>query len=343
MSSADYAMREAMAAKLVQPPTTVTRIYARQEPLAPQLPSARRQHPHRPPQLPGPRFARSARCPRGPQPHLQPGDQRARGDRPRLQHLLRCGRFQLEQFPRPRPGPLSHQGERLHHLGQRRRRRPLELQGFGRPKTAYLYTTTYHRPNSDEVWPGRRNEPIGVYAQSSGQSRPLAEFDFTPEPSVSEVEVLLGANETIQTDAMRLFRTRVNGSEEAVRQPARAAGRNARRRLPVARSRRPARRPEPTRATGRCSATCRCAAWPKANRAALRSNSLRPPATPAGAAGGRGRGGPRMQDVAVEVTTEHPHEDAERLSARSWRRPIAGRSRRRMRNASSHSSTSSSS
>jgi len=32
MSTADYAIREAIAARLVQPPTTVTRIYARQEP-----------------------------------------------------------------------------------------------------------------------------------------------------------------------------------------------------------------------------------------------------------------------------------------------------------------------
>lgn len=32
MSSADYALREAMAAKLVRPPITITRIYARQEP-----------------------------------------------------------------------------------------------------------------------------------------------------------------------------------------------------------------------------------------------------------------------------------------------------------------------
>ena len=69
------------------------------------------------------------------------------------------------------------------------------------------------------MWPGRRNEPIGVYAQSSGQSRPLAAFDFTPEPSVQEVEVLLSPNEVIQTDPMRLFRTRVNGSEEAYVNP----------------------------------------------------------------------------------------------------------------------------
>ena len=29
---------------------------------------------------------------------------------------------------------------------------------------------------------------MGLYAQRSGQSRPLAEFDFTPEPSVQEAE-----------------------------------------------------------------------------------------------------------------------------------------------------------
>jgi len=86
--------------------------------------------------------------------------------------------------------------------------------GFGAEKASYLYQPTYYRPNPDEVWPGRRNEPIGVYAQSSGQSRPLGAFDFTPEPGVHEVDVLLSANEVIQSDAMRLFRTRVNGSEE---------------------------------------------------------------------------------------------------------------------------------
>ncbi len=50
--------------------------------------------------------------------------------------------------------------------------------GFGPEKVGYLYQPTYHRPNPDEVWPGRRDEPIGVYAQSSGQSRPLGGFRF---------------------------------------------------------------------------------------------------------------------------------------------------------------------
>src|SRR5256885_11112027 len=71
--------------------------------------------------------------------------------------------------------------------------------------TLFPYTTLFR-----SVWPGRGNEPIGVYAQSSGQSRPLGEFDFTPEPTVNEVEVLLGANEVIQTEDRKS--TRLNSS-----------------------------------------------------------------------------------------------------------------------------------
>jgi len=39
-------------------------------------------------------------------------------------------------------------------------------------------------------------------------------MDFTPKPTVGEVEVQLAGGESIRTDAMRLFRTRVNGSDE---------------------------------------------------------------------------------------------------------------------------------
>ena len=39
-------------------------------------------------------------------------------------------------------------------------------------------------------------------------------MDFTPKPSVGEIEVQLAGGESIRTDAMRLFRTRVNGTDE---------------------------------------------------------------------------------------------------------------------------------
>ena len=203
--------------------------------------------------------------------------------------------------------------------------------GFGQEKVAYLYQTTYHRPNSDEVWPGRRNEPIGVYAQSSGQSRPLATFDFTPQPSVQEVEVLLSPNEGIQTDPMRLFRTRVNGSEEAYTNPlAQPDGmpgvafqwlevegplhdENAAAGYRLMFGDLPMRRLDKEAAGG------------------VNVPIVAPPPPP-GQAGGFGFGGggrgrfARTQDVAVEVVSEHPREDAERLIgaflARAYRRPV---------------------
>jgi hypothetical protein len=86
--------------------------------------------------------------------------------------------------------------------------------GQGAEKAATYWLPVYHRPNADEIWPGRNNEPIGIYAQSPGQTRPVGVMDFTPEPSVGEIEVQLAIGESIRSDAMRLFRTRVNGSDE---------------------------------------------------------------------------------------------------------------------------------
>jgi mono/diheme cytochrome c family protein len=87
-------------------------------------------------------------------------------------------------------------------------------EGQGAEKAPVYWLPVWHRPNADEIWPGRNNEPIGIYAQSSGQTRPVGVMDFTPKPTVGEVEVQLAGGESIRTDAMRLFRTRVNGTDE---------------------------------------------------------------------------------------------------------------------------------
>lgn len=88
------------------------------------------------------------------------------------------------------------------------------FEGQGAEKAPVYHTLLWHRPNLDEVYPGRRNEPIGVYAQGGGQTRPIGAVDFTPQPTVSEIEVFLLANEVVRTDGSRLFRTRVNGTDE---------------------------------------------------------------------------------------------------------------------------------
>ncbi len=87
-------------------------------------------------------------------------------------------------------------------------------EGQGAAKVPVFHTLLWHRPNLDEVYPGRRNEPIGVYAQGGSQTRPIGDVDFTTKPSVSEIEVFLLANEVVRTDGSRLFRTRVNGTDE---------------------------------------------------------------------------------------------------------------------------------
>lgn len=214
LSTAQWAMKEAMAAKLIQPKTSVTRIYAREEPTL-----SRNFWPRegntRTDRLNFPVLDSHA------QPEVRAGRQPVSS--PELKEREAVGRvssifsdaggFSWTNFRVPAAGryrirvkgyTIWVSGGGVDHWN---------FTGFGKEKTAYLYTTRPERPNADEVWPGRRNEPIGVYAQSSGQSRPLASFDFKPEPTVQEVEVLLSPNETIQTDTMRFFRTRVNGSE----------------------------------------------------------------------------------------------------------------------------------
>ena len=86
--------------------------------------------------------------------------------------------------------------------------------GQGAEKAPTYWLPVWHRPNADEIWPGRNREPIGFYASSSGQTRPIGVGDFSPEPSIIEIEAQLAGGESVRTDAMRFFRTRVNGTDE---------------------------------------------------------------------------------------------------------------------------------
>lgn len=328
MSSADYAMREAMAAQLVPPPTTTTRYYARQEAslvrnFRPREGNTRTDRTNFP--VLDSHGQPDVRAGRSPISDPETKDREAVG---RVSSIFSdAGGFSWGGFRVPAGGryrvrvkgySIWVSGGGVDHWN---------FTGFGADKTAYLYAPSWHRPNSDEVWPGRRNEPIGVYAQSTGQSRPIGEFDFTPEPGVNELEVLLAANETIQTDGMRLFRTRVNGTEEEYVNPLakpdgmpgiafqwievegpiydRTAGEGYRLlfgELPMRRL-----------GAGEVGGVTLQLVAP-------------PPAAGVADAGRRNRFGPRTQDVAVEVVTEHPREDAERLlrafMARAYRRPV---------------------
>ncbi|GAB5406061.1 MAG: DUF1592 domain-containing protein [Aureliella sp.] len=65
------------------------------------------------------------------------------------------------------------------------------------------------RPDRKKTSKGRRSEPVTIYSrQPPRQLRRLGDFDFDVEPSVQTLEVYLLKGETIQPDAVRLFRSR---------------------------------------------------------------------------------------------------------------------------------------
>jgi hypothetical protein len=67
----------------------------------------------------------------------------------------------------------------------------------------------WYIPNLDDISPGRRPEPVTVYAETPPRLlRRLGSFDAQPEPAVQELDVWLLAGETIRPDAARLFRSR---------------------------------------------------------------------------------------------------------------------------------------
>jgi hypothetical protein len=70
----------------------------------------------------------------------------------------------------------------------------------------------WFRPNYDDISQGRRYEPITVYAQGGVANRRIGGFDVTPEPGVQEAgEVWMHVNEYIVTDASRFYRSRPTG------------------------------------------------------------------------------------------------------------------------------------
>jgi cytochrome c553 len=213
LSAADYAMRQAMGAAYERPATTTRRIYAR-EVFGPgsYLP---RENGTLPDRLSFPVLDSHA------QPEVRAG--RAPNTTPETREREAIGKVAsifsdaggyAWGFSAPTPGRyrIRVKGYSIWVSGGGIGRWFYE--GQGAEKAPVYWLPVWHRPNADEVWPGRNDEPIGLYAQSSGQTRPIGTVDFSPEPSVGEIEATLAAGESVRTDGMRLFRTRVNGTDE---------------------------------------------------------------------------------------------------------------------------------
>lgn len=214
MDSADYAMRQAMARHLPRPAKTTRKLYARDEPsLRNWVP---RENGTLPDRLSFPVLDSHA------QPDVRAGrtpatspENREREAVGRVSSIFSdAGGYGWNGWRAPVSAryKLRLSGYTIWVAGGGVARWFYE--GQGAAKAPVYHTLLWHRPNLDEVYPGRRDEPIGLYAQGGGQTRPIGGVDLSPKPSVREIDVFLMAGESVRTDGSRLFRTRVNGSDE---------------------------------------------------------------------------------------------------------------------------------
>jgi hypothetical protein len=336
MTVADYALRQTMSAQLERPPTATNRYYARNEFFL--TASFRpRENGTLPDRLSFPvldsRAQPDVRAGRAPVSSPETREREAVGKVSSI--FSDAGGYSWSQFRAPVAGRyrLRFKGYTIWVSGGGISRWFYE--GFGDEKAPLYYLPLWHRPNLDEVWPGRRDEPMGVYASSAGQNRPLGEFDFKPEPTVQEVEVLLAAGEIIRTDGMRLFRARVNGSDEQYINPLA----------------RPDGMPGYAIQWMEVEGPLHDGSWGAGYRRIFGALTMKRlgegeagvalevvPPPPVGGFGGRGagagfggrgrRGGrSSLREVKVEVVTENPQNDAERLLRsfvrRAYRRPVS--------------------
>jgi hypothetical protein len=352
MAAADYAMRQAMSASLERPEPSTRRYYARDEF------SLRNFWPREggtlPDRLSFPVLDGHA------QPEVRAGREPASSAETRDREAVGkvsstfsdAGGYSWGQFRAPVGGRyrLRFSGYTIWVGGGGIARWFYE--GSGDEKAPVYHLPLWHRPELDEVWPGRGPEPIGVYASSSGQKRHLGEFDFTQEPTTHEVEVTLMPGETIQTDGSRLFRTRVNGTDEQyvnplaqadgmpgyavqwmeVEGPLKSETAGAGYRLLFGDL--PMRRVE----AGRRGVALEVIPQQNVERAGDVARGRGAPAGPGRGPGrrggrpaaggpGRGAGAPRPAPVIVEVVAEDPRQEGARLlrafMEQAYRRPVA--------------------
>ena len=206
MSLADGAMREALAVQFTRPPTATTRYYAREQKhlVGEYLQNPMNTWPDRQatPIL-GSRAEPEVRLHRAP---------KTAGAADPVKREQEGVAWVSNAFPRWDATPLPVAGRyRVRLCGQTVWFGPNgDARSFssGGDKAGKPGKPTWFYANMDDVSAGRRDEPIMVSAQSAGLSRPLGEFDLTPEPRVHELEGWLGGGESIMPKATRLYQPR---------------------------------------------------------------------------------------------------------------------------------------
>ena len=212
LTASDYAMRQAMAAAYERPASTVRKIYARDVIGTSYLPRENDTLPDRKPfPVLDSRAQPEVRFGRAPNSSPETREREAVG---KVSSIFSDAGGYSWGFSAPTSGRyrIRLKGYTVWVSGGGIGR--WMFSGQGAEKTSTYWLPMWHRPNADEIWPGRNDEPIGFFASSSGQTRSIGVMDFTPTPTVGEIEVMLAGGESVRTDATRFFRTRVNGTDE---------------------------------------------------------------------------------------------------------------------------------
>ncbi len=216
MNAADYALRQAMAVKFVQPPTTLVRYYARES-----MPySATDGNPDRG------RFP-ILNSQADPEVLLRNAPLTV-GDSDPAKREQEAMAWTASNYITGFSSAWT-QGFRAPVAGRYRMRFSgytvwVGPNGIRTPTLSFIGKTNkdgtdsnqiavvppeWHRPNYFDVSRGRRDEPVAIYARGGTTNRLLGGFDITPDPSTRELgELWLEANESIATDATRFFRSR---------------------------------------------------------------------------------------------------------------------------------------
>jgi len=160
-------------------------------------------------------------------------------------------------------------------------------------------------PNFDHLFPGRRNEPITVYTRNGVSNRRVGEFDLTPQSEVHSIgDVWLLANETLVPDASRFYRSRPNNFKNPLMQ-ADGAPSVAFQWMDVEG---PLYDPSTTLGYQRLFSTL-----PLVKAASHNAGVAVAVVSGKNNGGKRGAALTPVQDVMVEVKTQNPEKDAERL------------------------------
>ena len=211
MAAADYAMRQAMSVKFVQPPTTTKRFYARDD-------QGMSGFTGQPVRTKFPVLSTQAQ----PDVRSRQAPMTVGADDPATREQEAIGWVASNYvtgfasgwsaFRAPVAGRyrlrfsgytlwVGPNGQRIGDIGTGTNRRNV------------TYSPDWYQPNMLDVQPGRRAEPITIYAQGGVKNRRLGGFDLTPDPKVNQLdEVWLLANEYLVTDASRFLRSRPTGS-----------------------------------------------------------------------------------------------------------------------------------